>query len=504
MPIQMFDDGQDKFVQSVQTFGEAVGGLLKQRLHKKQFEDFLAGPTKDFRDQMQQAQDILMDEANPEGPAQGMTMLKTALEQYMDEGARYSDNPIIQDRVQQTFKSNMDFLNMEFKQKFETAKNEREVAKSKRESEAHEVDMGLKRAQTKETLASAQEKSVKAGVEEAEAMGPQLFSGIPGSIDPMQEDPDRTRELWTRIENTIDQPGSEAKRKAVEFGMDDIQTKMAQQRLIEMTTRGEVRQPKKGELGAVAEPWDMYNPEHLEAVKGTIDRTEVRNRFILEKAKTEGGYHGIEPGLIDKEYGVIVDPTKAGAFRPLKNAVSSENLGKIMFGVAGWDQLRDPKTKARPTNLAEAEARLPATVAEANGPIAQIFKEFTLPEGVDPKSLKSADDVKALLSKRAGNLVKAIVGANANSNKLDEGMKNNRLEALKLVNAMIDKYGDEVYELVTGKKKQTANAGQTDAEAVQSNPMLGWAAKGAGAVKRGVLKPGWDKVTGVIKDFTED
>jgi len=502
MPIQMFDDGQDKFVESVQTFGEAVGGLLKQRLHKKQFEDFLAGPTKEFRDNMQQAQDILMDEANPEGPAQGMTMLKTALEQYMDEGARYADNPIIQSRVQQTFKTNMDFLDMEFKQKFAAAKNEREAAKEKRDVEAHGVEMGLKQAQTKEKLATAKEKSVKADVEEAEAIGPQLFSGLPGSIDPMKEDPERAKELWTRIENSIDQPDSEAKRKAVEFGMDDIQTKMAQQRLIEMTVRGEVRQPKKGELGAVAEPWDMYDPEHLEAVKGTIDRSEVRNRFILEKAKAEGGYHGIKADELDKEYGVVVDPTKANAFRPLKTAVSSENLGKIMFGVAGWDKLRDAKTKARPRNIGEAKARLPASVNEVDGPIAKAFKEFELPEGVDPASLKTPDDIKELLSKRSMTLVKAIIGNNANSADLDEGMRNNRLEAVQLVNAMIDKYGEEVFERVTKRKKKPE--GTSEAEAIKTNPMLGWAAKGAGAIKRGVLKPGWDQVTGKIKEFTED
>jgi len=502
MPIQMFDDGHEEFQQSVKSFGEAVGGLLKQRLHKKQFEDFLAGPTKEFKDNMTQAQDLLMDDSNPEAPAQGMQMLKGALESYMDEGARYSDNPIIQARVAQTFKMNMDFLNMEFKQKFEAQKNERAEAEAKQKAEAHGVEMGLKKSTTALNLAKAGKAASEKDAKAAEGSEPQLFSGRPGSIEPMQEDPDRVRELWTRIENTIDRPGSEAQRKAVEFGMDDIRNQMAAQRLAEMAGRGEIRQPKPGELGATERPWDVFNAEDKAAVAGTIDPAEVRNRYIMEKAKTEASYHGIKPELIDAQYGVVVDPTKGSEFRPLKNSVSSENLGKVLFGVAGWDKLRDEKSKARPRNLTEAIERLPANVADAHGPIAETFKKFQLPEGIDPKTLKSPEDVKDIIRKQGFNLVTAIIGDNAPSSTLDEGMKNNRLEAMKLVNAMVDKYAEEVFERVTGKKR--VPTGTSEAEAAERFPMLGIAGRRIGQVTRGVLKPAKEAVKGVIKDFTED
>ena len=502
MPIQMFDDGHEEFQQSVKNFGEAVGGLLKQRLHKKQFEDFLAGPTKEFKDNMTQAQDLLMDDSNPEAPAQGMQMLKGALESYMDEGARYADNPIIQSRVAQTFKMNMDFLNMEFKQRFQAQENERAATEAKQKTEAHGVEMGLKRSTTALNLAKAGKEASATDAKAAEGSEPQLFSGRPGSIEPMQEDPSRARELWTRIETTIDRPGSEAQRKAVEFGMDDIRNQMAAQRLAEMAGRGEIRQPKAGEVGAIARPWDVFSPEDKAAVAGTIDPAEVRNRYVMEKAKAEASYHGIKPESIEEQYGVVVDPTKANAFRPLERPVSSESLGKVLFGVAGWDALRGAKGSGRPRSISEATDRLPASVDEAHGPIAETFKQFKLPEGVDPSALKSPEDVKDLIRKQGFNLVTAVVGNNAPSSSLPEGMKNNRLEAMQLVNAMVEKYAEEVYFRVTGKQK--APIGVSEAEAAERFPMLGIAGRRIGQVTRGVLKPAKEAVKGVIKDFTED
>lgn len=497
MPIQLFDDGQDKFIESVKTFGEAVGGLLKQRLHKKQYEDFLSGPTKELQSTLQQANDILLDEENPEGPSQGMTMLKTALETYMDEGARYGDNPMIQQRVAQTFKMNMDFLNMEFNQKFAAQKNEREKAEAKRQEEAHNVEMGLKRSEADLNKAKAG-KATQEAAKADEAGMPQLFSGRPGSIEPMMEDPDRARELWTRIEATISNPGSEAQRKAVEFGKEDIRNQMASQRLADMAARGEIRPATPGEIGGTARPWDVFSQEDRAAVAATIDPVEVHNRYVMERAKSEAGYHGIKPEVLEAQYGVVVDPTKANAFRPLKQAVKSEDLGKVMFGVAGWDRLRDPKTNARPRSLTEAIDRLPENIGDMHGPIAQQFKEFQLPEGVDPSVLKTPDDVKALLAKQAMDLVAAVVGDNAPSETLDAGMRENRLEAMKLVSAMVDKYAEQVFERVTGKKRKPE--GMSEAEAAKKNPLLGIAANRIGQVKRGVLKT----VTDAYKEFAED
>ena len=493
MPIQMFDDGHEEFQQSVKNFGEAVGGLLKQRLHKKQFEDFLAGPTKEFRDTMTQAQDLLMDEKNPEAAAQGMQMLKSSLESYMDEGARYADNPIIQQRVAQTFKMNMDFLNMEFKQKFADQNNERAAAEAKQKTEAHEKDMLVKDSTIQLNKAKAGKEAGANAAKAAEGSEPQLFSGRPGSIEPMQKNEELAKELWTRIETAVDRPNSEAQRKAVEFGMEDIRNQMASQRLAEMAGRGEIK-PKGTGVGEVDRPWDVFSAEDKAAVAGTIDPVEVRNRFIMEKAKAEGSYHGIKPELIEAQYGVVVDPTKANAFRPLDRAVSSENLGKIMFGTAGWDSLRDEKSKSRPKNLSQAIERLPENVAEAHGPVAEVFKRFQLPEGVDPSTLKSPDDVKALIGQEAFNLITAIIGNNAPSQTLDAGMKENRLEALKLVNAMIDKYSEQVFERVTGKKK--APTGKTEAQAAKDYPILGHYARRAGQAER--------ITRGLLKNFTED
>lgn len=490
MPIQMFDDGQAEFVEAVKGFGQQVGGILKERLYKKQMEDFIAGPTKDFRNHMQEAQDLLMDETNPEAPAQGMQMLKSGLETYMDEGARYADNPYVQQRVQATFKTNMDFLNMEFKRHFDAQAAENEKAKSGRKQEMFEAKLDSEKARTGKLRAETAK--IKGGTEESDA--PNLFSGRPGSIDQNLDEGDRARELWTRIQNTMDRPGSEAERKAVDIGLGDVRTQMAQLKLAGMAGRGEKRPAATDATGTAvpASEWDVFNQKHLEDVAATIDPTEVRNRFIMNKAQAEARQQGIDPETLDKEFGVVVDPSKGSAFRPLSQPVSQENLGKILFGAAGWDSLRDPRTKATPETLEDTVERLPKSIMDAQGPVAQVFQRLTvgeLPENVDPASLKSAEDVKDVARRQAYKLIMAAIGNNAPANSLSEGMKQNRLDALNLVNAMADKYSDEIYASVSSRKKTT---GMSDAEIARSQPVfgiLGEAKRRAGVVTKSIIRP---------------
>lgn len=491
MPIQMFDDEQDKFIKNIQNFGEQVGGILRDRLHKKQFEDFLAGPSKDFTDRMQEANDILIDETNPEAPAQGMQMLKGSLESYLDEGARYPDNPFIQQRVKMAFKSNMDFLNMNFKMKFEQAESDRATAKSNLEAEKWQVEKQDIQARTEKTLAEASKSRAEAS--NVPGLATNLFSGPPGSINPNQDESSRAHELWSRIENTINRPKKEAERKAVDLGKEDIRISMAQMKLAEMVGRGEKRSATVDSRGIPipSVDWDIYNQEHLKSVADTIDPSEVQNRFVMKKAMDEANLQGISPEAIEKEFGVIVDPTKAGEFRPLTSTTSSENLGKILFGMGGWNKLQDNVTKARPKDLTDAASKLPDTIDDLSGPLATKFKQFmvgNLPENVDPKSIKNPDELQKLLKKSGYSLVTAIIGNNAPSNTLDEGMKRNRLEAAQLVNAMSEKYKDEIYEKVTGKKKEVKKEGLSDAKLVKEQPLLGYAARKYGAITGGLLK----------------
>jgi hypothetical protein len=454
MPIQMFDDGQKEFLNTVEKFGAQVSGLITERLHKKQFEDFLAGPSKDFKDTMQQATDNLMDETNPEGPAQGMSMLKSALETYMDEGARYADNPIIQGRVKQAFEMNMKMLDMEFKMQNNREGREEKDAAAAHESEKWGVEKANIQAQTAERLAKA---GASGRANQDAAQGSSMFSGAPGSLT-MGDEKGRTKELWSRIEGRVDRPENEAERKAVDTGMGEIRTQEAQKRLAEMVARGETQ---KGAVDPLTkkpteEPWDIYNKEHLDAVAGTIDPADVRNRYIMKKANEEGPQQGLSSQAIDEAYGVLVDPTKANAFRPLKTPVSSENLGKIMFGMGGWDSLRDPTSKARPKNLDEATARLPETLDQARGPIADTYKKLAtgaVMMGVKVEDIKTVEDMKKLMNQHAAKLAMAIIGDNADSSTLPEGMQQNRVEAGKLISAMTEMYAEEVFFQVTGRRK---------------------------------------------------
>lgn len=494
MPIQMFDDGQKDFNEAVQNFGVQVGGLLRDRLHKKQMEDFLAGPSKDFKDHMQEAQDLLLDETNPEAAAQGMQMLKAGFETYLDEGARYADNPIIQQRLKSAFQMNMDFLNMNYKMKFDAVDREKAKVKEDRETVKWDLDMANIQAQTKERLAKAGQADAKA---EGDVEATSLFSGKPGSIEAGDESA-RAREMWSRINNAIDRPGSEAERKSVDAGLGEVRTQMAQMKLAEMAGRGEHRKTSAGTTGA-SEEWDVFNKDHLDAVAASIDPAEVRNRFVMAKALAEAPQQEIKAEDIEKEFGIIVNPAKANAFRPLAQPVSQENLGKILFGAAGWDQLRDPKTRNAPATLEETIGRLPASIEQAQGPVAEVFKRFTagqLPEGVDRGSIKSPEDIANLTRRQAYLLINAAIGDNAPSKSLSKGLQQNRLDALALVNAMADKYAKEIYENVTAKK----TPGKTDADLARSHPVFGIIGREIGAITKGIIQP----VKKAYQSYTED
>jgi hypothetical protein len=401
---------------------------------------------------------------------------------------------------------NMKMLDMEFKMHHERAQNEKADAAAKHETEKWGVEKANTEAQTKQRLAKAD----ASGREHQDAaQGTSLFSGAPGSLT-QEDDAGRSQELWSRISNSVDKPKNEAERKAVDAGLGENRTQMAQQKLAEMAGRGELRPDKKDPItGATTkgEPWDVYNQDHLAAVAGTIDPATVRNNFIWRKAQEEGPQQGVSPKSLDDAYGVIVDPTKASAFRPLKTPVSSENLGKIFFGAGGWSSLADETTHVRPKNLAEAAKRLPETIDDAHGPIADVYKKLGSGEGligVDRTQIKTVDDMKKLMNRQAVKLVGSIIGDNAASSTLPAGMVENRNEAVTLINAMTNKYAQQVFEQVTGRKPAAAPgtpAAKKSAVPSGIDAALSIFGKPVGQAARAIT--GAKPTRGIFSDFTE-
>src|SRR5258706_10325737 len=100
--IRDFSYGLGDVVNATKSAGATLGGLLRDRLNKKEYDDFLAGTNKDFSQSLRGAQDVMLDESNPDGPMQGVKMLQGAMQTYMDEGAKYPDNPLVAQRIKQS------------------------------------------------------------------------------------------------------------------------------------------------------------------------------------------------------------------------------------------------------------------------------------------------------------------------------------------------------------------------------------------------------------------
>lgn len=490
MPSSL-DESLGRLSDASKSFGATAAGFLRDRLNKKQYDDFLDGPNKDFGDKLRQAQDLLLDESNPDAPMQGVKMLQGAFQSYMDEGAKYPENPLVAQRVKQTWDMNMDFLGKEFAMKTQAANADKQADVLKQKGDLNKANIDKFGAQA--NLAKARADSLNQKTDAARDPG--LFSGAPGSIQGGDEDT-KAENMWNAIEHYT--PKNASQRIAIDVEKQDIKTAMAQQQLAFLSGQGSSREvaSKSAVSGVTNKPYDIHDEKDLAAVAATIDPQEVNARWIMQKAKQEATQQGMSPEVFDKKFGVRVDPTRASAFNPITKAVPETTVGKIMFGIGGWGLLTEQGSKVEPKTMEEAAARLPESLDKLQGPIAKVFKD-TISAGKDEK-IKTVEDVRMLLSVNGYSLAKQIVGGGAETSSLDEGMQRNRTHALTMIKAMANKYAPQVAEQMGIKIPKPKKTGMSD-EDLAKEPGFGDLFRLGGSLYRGAKK----SITSTVNEYTE-
>lgn len=444
------DYGIRQLGQDAKSFGEFAGGFLRDRLNKKQYDDFLAGPNKEFANSLRGATDLLMDESNPDAAAQGVRQLQQAMTTYMDAAAQYPENPLISQRVKQTWDMNQQFM----QQNLTMAHNQ---AAMKRQSMLDASKLQVDASTVQKNLADAAKAGTAAQAQAAHQLN--LWSGDPGQYQGMSVD-DKVNQIWSNVQRAPEFISKDEPRlKAYQQSLADERTQMAQEKLDEMSSRGEMKtiQPPSNQPGAMPtrRAWDAHNKEDLRDVAQTIDQDEVKARWTMNTARAEARAQGLDPSAFDK-FAARVDPTKASAFRPLDRAVSEEDVGKIALGVGGWHQMYDSKTGTMPKNMEEAAERLPDSIDKLSGPLAKVFKDF--PSAAKDAGLKDPMDVAKALNQYGFQAALSIfapgiakMGADgrmtidrAAYDNLDAGRKANIEQVKYLINAMAGKYANEI------------------------------------------------------------
>jgi hypothetical protein len=455
MPQRDFSYGLGGVANEAKSFGATLGGLLKDRINKKEYDDFLAGPNKDLSDSMRSAQDLLLDESNPDAPMQGVKMLQGGLQTYMDEAAKYPDNPLVANRAQQTFNMNMGFLKQEFVM-------QHQAAATTRQKSLDEATIAGKKAEALKNLGLAKKYSGQSDIE-AQKLNP-LFSGMPDTIQGADAD-EKATNMWNAISERASKPQTPTERAQQDVEKGDIRMNRARAMISEMAGRGEVRNIPSKVPGGLPDQhvYDPHSKSDLDAVAGMVDQDQVNAEWTMRVAQREATKQGLDPQIFDKKYGVLVDPSRASAFNPIDKAIPEPTVGKIMMGTAGWSQLFDPNTKTEPKSVKEAATRLPADINKASGPLVNLFQQ--MPSVAKEEGIDSLDKLQKQMLIHGTDIVNQTFGPNKRYDQLDEGQKKNRDAANELVKAMTLKYSNQIAERMgIVKPKPAPRAGMTDSQ----------------------------------------
>lgn len=455
-----FSYGLGDVVEATKSAGATLGGILKDRLDRKEYDDFLQGPNKDFSNTLRQAQDLMMDESNPDAATQGIRMLHIGSQQLFDEAGKYPNNPYVAQRANQVFSMNMEFLKQEFVMQHQNAMMARQQKLDAATIEAKGSEVLKNKSIAAKNLGSADLAGARA--EDLAMKNNPYLSGLPGTV-PGADDDAKADNLWTAINTRGANPLNPTQRAAIDIEKSDERMNIARNRIFEMAARGEKRTVPSKTPGGIPDvhTYDPHNKSDLEAVAATIDQSQIDASWAMKVAQREAAVQGIkDPSVLERKFGVLVDPTKASAFNPITKPTTEQNVGKIMFGIGGWSQLYDPNTKAEPKTIEEAATRLPDDLNKVSGPIADLFRQ--MPVLAKDENIKSLADLKMQLWQHGKEVVDKTFGNGVDYDKLDEGMKRNRQSAATLVQAMTNKYADQIAERMGIVRPKPKQKGLTD------------------------------------------
>lgn len=483
------DFGIEKAGNALAAGVDKIGSIFQDRYNKKQYDDWLQGPAKDYQNTMQEAQDMLLDKTNPDAAQQAVFKIKNATTKYMDDATRFSSNPYIMSNAQRVWKGNLDFM----KEGMVDPLKKAQAAKAQADADTTNALLpGAAAAQESETNlrnSEAAKARMPAGPTKEQLKGiVPLLSGDPTQLP--QEPDARADTARANVIAAINSPRDASQAKAIGEGIMAEKKSIAMQQVADRQSRGVVRPQWQDEKGNShgGDAWDARNPDHVKDAMANVDPSLAKEQFIQHTLQAESARTGVDSNIIDKKYGVIIDPGRATPTNPITRPLSDEELGKVAFGQSSWSKwgvpVRDAKGKIQvgpdgnpvlrgADSIQEAAENLPPSYKNVPpGPFREALDMAVkhLKEAQTNGTKLSVQDVEDVIRGTANSEVVGplIGGADVETRSLPEGLRRNRLALGDVSKTMSKKYAQEIAQEIgivksaPGKKKApTSQSGMT-------------------------------------------
>jgi hypothetical protein len=450
------DFGVGKMEAAVSAGIDKIGNIFQDRYNKKQYDDWLQGPAKDYQNTMQEAQDMLLDKTNPDAAQQAVFKIKNATSSYMDAATRFADNPYIMSNAKRVWQGNLDFIKNSMVDPLKKAQAANEQAKA---DTTQALLPGAPAAQASETNlrnAEADKARAPAGPSKAELKGiVPLLSGDPNQLSQIADPGERADAARANVLAAMNSPRDDSQAKAVGEGIMAEKKSIAMQQVADLSSRGVVREPWQDEKGNThgGDVWDAKNPDHIKDAMANVDPTLAKEQFVQHTLQAEGPKTGVDPRVVDQKYGVRIDPGRATPTNPITRPLSDDELGKVAFGQDSWSKMQvdpngQPVMKAV-TNIQDVAKILPHSYKNVPpGPFREALDLAVkhLNEAKTNGVKLSVQDVEDVIRGTANSEVVGplIGGQDTETRDLSEGLRRNRLALGDVSKTMSKKYAQEI------------------------------------------------------------
>lgn len=444
-----------------------IGTIFQDRYNKKQYDDWLQGPAKDYQNTMQEAQDMLLDKTNPDAAQQAVFKIKNATTKYMDDATRFSDNPYIMSNAKRVWQGNLDFIKNSMVDPLKKAQAAHLNAQT---ATSNALLPGAADAQASETNyrnSEANKNNRPPGPTKEQLKGVvPLLSGDPNQLSQIQDPDAKADTARANVLAAITSPKDASQAKSINEGITDEARSIAMQQVADRQSRGVVRDQWQDEKGNThgGDSWDARNPEHIKDAMQNVDPALAKEQYVQHTLQAEAPKTGVDPKLIDQKYGVLIDPGRATPNNPITRPLSDEELGKVAFGQDSWNRMRvpikDPKGKVQlgpdgqpmtrgVDSIQEVAKNLPPSYKNVPpGPFREALDMSIqhLKEAQANGSKLTVQDVEDVIRGTANSQVVGplIGGENVETKSLPEGLRRNRLALGDVSKTISKKYAQEI------------------------------------------------------------